>query len=165
MLRDVGGQLYLPVNRIRAATEALPRNLADLQVVASASWRNLQIVRLENGTILVKDEGGTFPQALPLLRQIAHTINIDGANALGRHVKNVSPELPLLQPRVVVLVREQVWARDGFGIVLGQASLVKDSDCPSIRLLVQHPCPEWTGDMPYPACPLQSASHRDARNQ
>lgn len=163
MLRDVGGQLYLPVNRIRAATEALAKNQTDLQVVASANWRNLQIVRLENGTILVKDEGGTFPQALPLLRQTAHAINIDGANALGRHVKNVLPELPLLQPRVMVLVREQVWARDG--IVLGQASLVKDSDCPSIRLLVQHPCPEWTGDMPYPACPLQSASHRDARNQ
>ena len=84
MLRDVGGQLYLPVNRIRAATEALAKNLADLRVVASANWRNLQIVRLENGTILVTDEGGTFPQALPLLRQIAHTINIDGANALGR---------------------------------------------------------------------------------
>lgn len=165
MLRDVGGQLYLPVNRIRAATEALPRNLADLQVVASASWRNLQIVRLENGTILVKDEGGTLPQALPLPRQIAHAINIDGANALGRHVKNVLPELPLLQPRVMVLVREQVWARDGIGIVLGQASLLKDSGCLPIRLLMQHPCPERTGGMPYPACPLQSASRRDARNQ
>ncbi|QXI65990.1 hypothetical protein CP157_03782 (plasmid) [Paracoccus marcusii] len=83
MLRDVGGQLYLPVNRIRAATEALPRNLADLQVVASANWRNLQILRLENGTILVKDEGGTLPQALPVLRQIARDLNVDVLNLMG----------------------------------------------------------------------------------
>lgn len=83
MLRDVGGQLYLPVNRIRASPEELPRNLAELQVVASANWRNLQIVRLENGTILVKDEGGTLPQALPVLRQVARDLNVDVLNPMG----------------------------------------------------------------------------------
>lgn len=83
MVRDVGSQLYLPVNRIRASPEELPKNLADLQVVASANWRNLQIVRLENGTILVKDEGGTLPQALPVLRQVARDLNVDVLNPMA----------------------------------------------------------------------------------
>lgn len=83
MLRDSGGQLYLPVNRIRVSPEELPPNLADLQVVASATWETLRIVRLENGTILVKDGEATLPQALPVLRQIAREINVDALNPMG----------------------------------------------------------------------------------
>lgn len=63
--------------------EELPPNLADLQVVASAIWENFRIVRLENGTILVKDGEATLPQALPVLRQIARDINVDALNPMG----------------------------------------------------------------------------------
>lgn len=83
LLRSAGGGLYLPVNRIRAAPEELPVNLAELQITDAAMWRNLQIVRFENGTILVKDGDVPLPQALPVLRDIAREINVEILNQMG----------------------------------------------------------------------------------
>lgn len=83
LLREVGGQLYLPVNRMRGDAEASVPNLKNLQIVASTTWQNLQIIRLENGTILVKDGEATLPQALPALRKIAREVNVDVLNPMG----------------------------------------------------------------------------------
>ena len=44
---------------------------------------SLRIVKLENGTILVKDGGATLPQALPVLRDIAREIGVDVLNSAG----------------------------------------------------------------------------------
>lgn len=83
MLRDQGGQLYLPVNRVRSASDLTPADLTSLQEIASSTWKGLRIVKLENGTILVKDGGATLPQALPVLRDIAKDIGVDVLNSAG----------------------------------------------------------------------------------
>lgn len=83
LLREVGGQLYLPANRMMGEAEASVPNLDNLQVVASTTWQNLQIIRLENGTILVKDGEAILPQALPVLRKIARDVNVASFNSMG----------------------------------------------------------------------------------
>lgn len=82
MLRTLEGSTYLPVNRILASTR-VARSVADLKEVARAAWRGYEVAQLENGTILVREDGALLPMAKPALRIIAREIGVDPMGATG----------------------------------------------------------------------------------
>lgn len=82
MLRTLEGSTYLPVNRILASTR-VARSVGDLKEVARVAWRGYEIAQLENGTILVREDGTLLPMAKPALRIIAREIGVDPMGATG----------------------------------------------------------------------------------
>ena len=83
LLRDTGSDIYLPVNRILRPEPRARQQLSDLKPVASASWRDLRVVQLENGSIVVERGGDVLPQSKPALREIARDVGVDIMNAVG----------------------------------------------------------------------------------
>lgn len=61
LLRDTGSDLYLPVNRILRPEPRARQKLSELKTIAAASWRDLRVMQLENGTILVEKGGDALP--------------------------------------------------------------------------------------------------------
>lgn len=62
MLRNVNGDVYLPVNRMLKPSDKPTWLLEDLKEVAAAEWRGFRVSQLENGTIIVKEGGQVLPQ-------------------------------------------------------------------------------------------------------
>ncbi|RJE80019.1 hypothetical protein [Paracoccus sp. JM45] len=83
MLRDVNGSTYLPVNKILKPAERQSTPLEQMKEVASALWSSFQVTQLENGSIIVRDDGHLLPQAKPVLRDIARQIGVNPMNSMG----------------------------------------------------------------------------------
>jgi hypothetical protein len=82
-LRVVNGQLYLPINRILRSKKPVAHQLQHLQELASVTWKTLTVSQLENGSILVRDDGKVLPQSKASLREIARDIGVDVVNSMG----------------------------------------------------------------------------------
>lgn len=82
MLRTLAGSTYLPVNRILSRSPKR-RPPDDLKEVARAEWRAYEISQLENGTIIVREDGKHLPVAKPALRAIAREIGVDPMTSTG----------------------------------------------------------------------------------
>ena len=83
MLREVNGQVYLPVNRLLRPEKPTARQLENLKEVAVVTWKRLTVSQLENGTILVRDGEEILPQSKASLREIARDIGVDIVNSMG----------------------------------------------------------------------------------
>lgn len=82
MLRTLAGSTYLPVHRILSRKRTV-RPLGDLKEVARVAWRAYYIAQLENGTIVVHENGEQLPMAKPALRGIAREVGVDPMNSTG----------------------------------------------------------------------------------
>lgn len=82
MLRTLAGGTYLPVNRILTPKQTVqpPSNLRE---VARVAWGAYHVSQLENGTIIVHENGEQLPSAAPALRIIAREIGVNLLNGTG----------------------------------------------------------------------------------
>lgn len=82
MLRTVAGATYLPVNRLLSPNQTV-RPIGDLKEVARGEWQAFQVSQLENGTIIVRENGEQLAMAKPALRIIARENGVDPMNGTG----------------------------------------------------------------------------------
>lgn len=80
-LREVAGGVYLPVNAI---LKPPAKPISELAEVASATWRDMRVAQLENGTIIAFENGQLVPVTKPALRPIASDIGVELLNSMGR---------------------------------------------------------------------------------